>query len=73
MPEATHGLPRPAQLGGAGERLSGRGTETPEVDGAPAGAPPRDELAAQDDFDVVVVNSQLESACAELVSLLVAR
>ena len=29
------------------------------------------ELAAQDSFDVVVVNSQLESACAQLVSLLV--
>ena len=32
----------------------------------------REELAAQDDFDVVVVNSELESACSELVSLLVA-
>ena len=32
----------------------------------------RAELAAKDDFDRVVVNSQLESACAELVSLLVA-
>jgi guanylate kinase len=32
----------------------------------------RAELAAQDDFDKVIVNSQLESACAELVSLLVA-
>ena len=32
----------------------------------------RAELAAQGDFDEVVVNSQLESACAELVSLLVA-
>lgn len=31
----------------------------------------REELAAQDTFDVVVVNAQLESACAELVSLLV--
>ena len=31
----------------------------------------RAELAAQDDFDTVVVNSQLESACDELVSLLV--
>jgi guanylate kinase len=29
------------------------------------------ELAAQGEFDVVVVNSRLESACAELVSLLV--
>jgi len=51
-------------------RLVGRGTETPEairrrLDTA------RVELAAQDDFDEVVVNRQLESACAELVSLLV--
>jgi guanylate kinase len=51
-------------------RLVGRGTETPEViqrrlDTA------RTELAAQADFDEVVVNSRLESACAELVSLLV--
>ena len=53
-------------------RLTGRGTETPEVmDRRLATA--RAELAAQDDFDVVVVNSQLESACAELVSLLVDR
>jgi guanylate kinase len=51
-------------------RLVGRGTETPEairrrLDTA------RIELAARDDFDTVVVNSRLESACAELVSLLV--
>ena len=50
--------------------LRGRGTEHPEVirrrlDTA------RIEMAAQDDFDEVVVNSRLESACAELVSLLV--
>jgi guanylate kinase len=31
----------------------------------------RAELAAQGGFDVVVVNSQLDSTCAELVSLLV--
>jgi guanylate kinase len=30
----------------------------------------REELAAQDDFDAVVVNSELESACAELIALL---
>lgn len=51
-------------------RLVGRGTESREVierrlDTA------RAELAAQDDFDVVVVNSELETACSELVSLLV--
>ncbi|MGV0792527.1 guanylate kinase [Mycolicibacterium sp. XJ1819] len=51
-------------------RLTGRGTETPEVM-ARRLATARAELAAQGDFDVVVVNSQLESACAELVSLLV--
>jgi guanylate kinase len=29
------------------------------------------ELAAQGEFDVVVVNSQLDSACSQLVTLLV--
>jgi guanylate kinase len=51
-------------------RLVGRGTETPEVI-ARRLATARTELAAQEDFDEVVVNSQLETACAELVSLLV--
>lgn len=51
-------------------RLLARGTERPEavrrrLDTA------RVELAAQSDFDKVVVNGRLESACAELVSLLV--
>ncbi len=51
------------------QRLAGRGTETPErmarrLSTAEA------ELAAQGEFDVVVVNSQLDSTCAELVSLL---
>jgi guanylate kinase len=53
-------------------RLTSRGTETPGVmqrrlDTAKA------ELAARHDFDKIVVNSELESACAELVSLLVGR
>jgi guanylate kinase len=52
------------------ERLVGRGTETPEVM-ARRLATAEAELAAQGEFDVVVVNRQLESACAELVSLLV--
>lgn len=51
-------------------RLVGRGTETPEAM-ARRLETARVELAAQDDFDLVVVNRQLESACAELVSLLV--
>lgn len=52
------------------ERLRGRATETPDVM-ARRLATAEAELAAQGEFDVVVVNSRLESACAELVSLLV--
>jgi len=51
-------------------RLTGRGTETAEVmDRRLTTA--RAELAAQGDFDVVVVNSELESACEKLIALLV--
>jgi guanylate kinase len=53
-------------------RLSGRGTESPEAMARRLDTA-RAELAAQDDFDEVVVNSELESACSELVSLLVVR
>ena len=70
MPEAITVFLAPPSWADLEARLVGRGTETPEVirrrlDTA------RVELAAQDDFDEVVVNSRLESACAELVSLLV--
>jgi guanylate kinase len=71
MPEVITVFLAPPSWEDLEARLTGRGTETPEVmrrrlETAKA------ELAAQDDFDEVVVNSQLESACAELVSLLVA-
>ena len=70
MPEAVTVFLAPPSWADLEARLVGRGTETPEairrrLDTA------RVELAAQDDFDEVVVNRQLESACAELVSLLV--
>jgi len=70
MPEAVTVFLAPPSWEDLEARLVGRGTETPEVirrrlDTA------RVELAAQDDFDEVVVNRRLESACAELVSLLV--
>jgi len=70
MPEATTVFLAPPSWEDLKGRLVGRGTETPEairrrLDTA------RIEMAAQDDFDVVVVNSRLESACTELVSLLV--
>jgi guanylate kinase len=70
MPEVTTVFLAPPSWEDLEARLIGRGTETPEaikrrLDTA------RTELAAQDDFDEVVVNTRLESACAELVSLLV--
>jgi guanylate kinase len=72
MPEVTTVFLAPPSWEALEERLIGRGTESPAVQ-ARRLATARAELAAQTDFDVVVVNSQLESACAELVSLLVAR
>jgi guanylate kinase len=70
MPEAITVFLAPPSWEVLESRLSGRGTETPEVM-ARRLATARAEMAAQDDFDEVVVNSQLESACAELISLLV--
>lgn len=71
MHEAISVFLAPPSWAALEERLTGRGTESPEVQ-ARRLATARQELAAKDDFDVVVVNSQLESACSELVSLLVA-
>jgi guanylate kinase len=72
MPEAITVFLAPPSWETLEARLVGRGTETPEVIERRL-ATARTELAAQDDFDEVVVNSQLESACAELVSLLVGK
>jgi len=70
MPEALTVFLAPPSWADLEARLAGRGTETPDVmrrrlDTA------RVEMAAQKDFDRIVVNRRLESACAELVSLLV--
>jgi len=72
MPEVITVFLAPPSWEELESRLSGRGTETADVM-ARRLATARAELAAQADFDKVVVNSQLESACAELVSLLVGR
>lgn len=71
MPDATTVFLAPPSWETLESRLVGRGTETPEAM-ARRLQTAKAELAAQGDFDVVVVNSQLESACAELVALLVA-
>lgn len=70
LPEALTVFLAPPNWAALRDRLVGRGTETPDVM-ARRLATAEAELAAQHEFDVVIVNSQLESACAELVSLLV--
>jgi guanylate kinase len=70
MPEAITVFLAPPDWASLEARLIGRGTETPEVIERRL-ATARTELAAQNDFDEVVVNRQLETACSELVSLLV--
>lgn len=72
MPEAVLVFLAPPSWEELENRLTGRGTESPEVM-ARRLETARAELAAQGDFDEVVVNSDLESACSELVSLLVGR
>jgi guanylate kinase len=72
MPEVTTVFLAPPSWQALESRLSGRGTETVDVM-ARRLATARAELAAQNDFDVVVVNSELESACTALVSLLVGK
>lgn len=70
MPEAMTVFLAPPSWEVLESRLVGRGTETPDVIRRRL-ATARAELAAQADFDQVVVNSRLETACSELVSLLV--
>lgn len=70
MPEALTVFLAPPSWEDLEARLVGRGTETPEVMRRRLETA-RIEMAARDDFDRVVVNRRLESACAELVSLLV--
>ena len=50
-------------------RLSGRGTESPEVVKRRLDAA-RVELAAEDEFDTTLVNSSVEEVCTRLVALL---
>jgi guanylate kinase len=69
MPEAFAVFLAPPSWADLEARLTGRGTESPDVM-ARRLATAREELAAQHDFDAVVVNSELESACAELIALL---
>lgn len=70
LPEATTVFLAPPSWEVLEARLVGRGTETAEVIRRRL-TTARTEMAAQGDFDEIVVNSRLETACSELVSLLV--
>ena len=72
MPDAQLVFLAPPSFDELARRLVGRGTEDPakvrdRLDRA------RMEVAAEDEFDVVVVNDDLESAADRLVALLAAR
>ena len=69
MPEAQLVLLVPPSFDELARRLAGRGTEDPgrvnrRLDLA------RSELAAEDEFDVVIVNDEVEAAADRLVALL---
>lgn len=70
LPEAVTVFLAPPDWQSLEARLVGRGTESADVIQRRL-ATARTELAAQGDFDTVVVNARLETACSELVSLLV--
>ena len=70
LPEAVTVFLAPPSREALRQRLADRGTETADVM-ARRLATAEAELAAQGEFDVVVVNSRLESACYELIALLV--
>lgn len=69
MPEAQFVFLAPPSESELRDRLTGRGTETDEMIEARL-TRARDELLAHDEFDVVVINDDVERAAAEVVSLL---
>lgn len=68
MPEAFLVFLRPPSWDALVERLTGRGTEPPELVERRLRTA-REELAAQDEFDAVVVNATVRSAARELLTL----
>lgn len=69
MPDARLVMVLPPSWDELAERLTGRGTEDPKVVRERLDAA-RSELAARDEFDIGVVNTDVRSASAELLSLL---
>ncbi|NEW34973.1 guanylate kinase [Nocardia cyriacigeorgica] len=70
MPEALLVFLAPPSWDELVSRLRSRGTESPEVIERRLETA-RTELAACDEFDIVIVNDEVTSACEQLVSLFV--
>ncbi|GAB2633253.1 guanylate kinase [Nocardia goodfellowii] len=70
IPEATLVFLAPPSWDELVSRLVSRGTETPEVIERRLSTA-RIEMAACDEFDIVIVNDEVTSACEQLVSLFV--
>ncbi|MFI6094068.1 guanylate kinase [Lentzea sp. NPDC051213] len=70
MPEAQLVMLMPPSWEHLVDRLTGRGTEHPDVVERRL-AIAREELAAEKEFDEVVVNADVQSAAADLLSLMV--
>ncbi len=70
MPEALFVFLKPPSWDELVRRLVGRGTET-EEERALRLVTAREELAAEPEFDVTIVNHEVHAAAAELVALLV--
>ncbi len=70
MPEAVLAFLAPPSWEVLVDRLTGRGTESEDVVTRRLETA-RTELAAQHEFDTVIVNDDVDRACGELVSLLV--
>lgn len=68
MPEALMVFLAPPSWEELQQRLIGRGTETPEEQERRL-ATAKVELAAEDEFDVTIVNTEVEEAVAHLLSL----
>lgn len=69
MPEALMVFLAPPSMEELERRLIGRGTETPEQQARRLETAVV-EMAAEQEFDVTIVNADVSTACAELVELL---
>jgi guanylate kinase len=70
MPDARFVFLAPPSIEELRTRLAGRGTEGAEMIEARMGHADVELLAAEDEFDVVVVNDNVQRAAAEVVALL---